>query len=81
MPTGEYYRQRARSCFDMATMTREPPARDRWIARANEYLLLADSMGDEPMPELPLTDAPQQPQEMQQQQQQAKDPPEPGETS
>ena len=27
--------------------------RARWIDRANEYLILADALGDDPVPELP----------------------------
>jgi hypothetical protein len=72
MPSREYYLQQARSCFDMAAMTRDPATRARWIDRANEYLILADALGDEPMPELPLGSN-EQVQPMQQQQQQAKD--------
>ena len=71
MPQREYYIQQARSCFDMATMTRDAAARDRWIARANEYLLLADTLGDDHKPAAPPSDQTQQPQEMQQQQQRA----------
>jgi hypothetical protein len=73
MPTGEYYLQQACSCFDMATMSREVSVRQRWIDRANEYLILADALGDDPLPELPLTGGNEQVQPMQQQQQQAKD--------
>jgi hypothetical protein len=59
VPSREFYLQQARSCFDMAATSRDPPVRARWINRANDYLILADAMGDEPMPELPLDHPPQ----------------------
>jgi hypothetical protein len=72
MSSPEFYIQQARHCFDMATMTRDPAARQRWIDRANEYLMQADALG-EPSPQLPLPDTHSQP--MQQQQQRAEDTP------
>ena len=73
VPSRAYYQQQARSCFDMATMSRDPVARDRWIARANEYLMLADNMGDESMPELPRERPAEQAQAQQQHQQKKQD--------
>ena len=37
----EYYRRLAQQCFDMAIMARDPVVVARWIARANEYMILA----------------------------------------
>ena len=56
----------------MATMAADKDTRARWIERANEYLILADALGDDPMPELPLPESPQ-PQAQQQQQERAND--------
>ena len=73
MSSSEFYVQQARHCFDMATMTRDPAARQRWIDRANEYLMQADALADEAPSQLPLPDTHSQP--MQQQQQRAEDTP------
>jgi hypothetical protein len=67
-----YYLGIAKSYFDMAAMSRDEDVRARWIERANEYLILADAIGDDSMPEPPLPE-PVQPQVQQQQQQQIKD--------
>jgi hypothetical protein len=50
MPSRAYYLQQAETYFDMATMSRDMAMRDRWIDRANDYLILADALGDDPMP-------------------------------
>ena len=75
MPSCTYYLQQAKAYFDMATMSRDRAMRGRWIDRANEYLILADALGDDdPMPEPPKFEPPQaQVQQQQQQQEQPKD--------
>ena len=72
MPSRAYYLQQAKTHFDMALMSRDQAVRARWIERANEYLILADALGDDPPPELPLPEP--VPQVQQQQQQQAEPP-------
>ena len=47
MATRAFYMQQAKSCFDMAAMSRDEIVRARWIERANEYLVLADAVGDD----------------------------------
>jgi hypothetical protein len=44
MPSRAYYLQQAQCHFDMATMSRDTAVRDRWIERANEYLILAHAL-------------------------------------
>jgi hypothetical protein len=70
MPTRASYQQEAKRLFDMALMARDPAVRARWIERANEYLLVADTLRDYP-PRLGPESS--QPQPMQQQQQKSKD--------
>jgi hypothetical protein len=60
MASRAYYLREAKSCFDMATMTRDSVVRDRWIERANEHLIQADALGDDSLPELPLAEPVQQ---------------------
>ena len=69
MPSREYYLQQAKMCFDMASRTGDKAMADRWITRANEYLILANAMGDDPPPPAGNVTQPVQ----QQQQQQSKD--------
>jgi hypothetical protein len=66
MPSRAYYLQQAKSCFDMATMSRDPAVRARWIERANEYLIQADALGDDSSPGSPLAEPVQQTQQQQQ---------------
>ena len=42
-----FFREQARTSFEMATMSRDKDLRVRWIERANEYLILAEAMGDD----------------------------------
>jgi hypothetical protein len=72
MPSRAFYLQQAKSYFDMATMTRDQDVRNRWIDRANEYLILADALGDDEPPAIPPTTQPQA-QQMQQQQERPPD--------
>ena len=70
MATRAFYIQQAKSCFDMAAMSRDAVVRARWIDRANEYLLLADAIGeDDLLPDAPpkADSAQQQPAQQQQQ--------------
>ena len=50
MPTRAYYVQKAKIAFDMAAVSSEKDRQARWIERANEYLILADALGDDPPP-------------------------------
>jgi hypothetical protein len=73
MPSRNYYILEARRLFDMALMARDPVVRGRWIERANEYLVLADSLPDNQPLADELPPAAPQPQPMQQQQSKAED--------
>ena len=73
MPSRNYYILEARRLFDMALMARDPVVRGRWIERANECLVLANTLPDnEPLAD-ELPPAAPQPQPMQQQQPKAED--------
>ena len=71
MPSREFYQQEAKRLFDMALMARDPVVRARWIERANQYLMLADAVDDQPAPAVPSVTSQRQP--MQQQQQKKQD--------
>jgi hypothetical protein len=78
MPSREYYLQQAKLLFEMAAATTDRAAVARLVARANEYLVLAEALAHDP-PGAGQRDAPvqQQAQQQQQQQQQAQSPHEP----
>jgi len=59
MPSSAFFREQARTYFAMATMSRDKDMRVRWIERANEYLILADAIGDD-VSQQPVAQQPEQ---------------------